>query len=65
LPSASGDSHCPFVVAPAAVEHAAQLPVHAALQQTLSAQKVLAHSCPPAQVAPGTFFSTQSPELSQ
>jgi hypothetical protein len=49
-----------FWQAPAAL-HATQSPLHAALQQTLSAQKPLRHSAAPAQGWPSTSLHAPSP----
>jgi hypothetical protein len=50
-------AHVPFVPAPAATEHARQVPAHASLQQTPSAQKPLEHSPPRTHTCPAAFLA--------
>jgi hypothetical protein len=60
-PAAIG-SHTPFVPYPFfATEQAAQSPPHAVPQQTLSAQKPLAHSAGAVHVAPVTLSPVHTP----
>jgi hypothetical protein len=62
VPTVTG-AHVPFVPPVLAFVHASQVALHAVLQQTPSAQKLLEHSFVPAQICPLVFFGTHAEPL--